>query len=96
MPQLPDAEQRLYECESNFVASYGADLERVVALKGSADHERALYMRMHLLQGVVAFHKGHRHQAKQILARAESELRVSVVSNHIKKDLQFYSLHYCN
>ena len=77
---MPDAEQRLYECESNFVASYGADLERVVALKGSADHERALYMRMHLLQGVVAFHKGHRQQAAQILARAESELKVRIGS----------------
>ena len=72
--QLPDAEQRLYECESNFVRSYGANLERVVALKGSADNEKALYVRMHLLQGIVAFHKGHRQQAAQTLARAEQEL----------------------
>ena len=83
LSQLPDAEQRLFECESNFVSSYGADLERVVAVKGAADNERALYMRMHLLQGVVAFHKGHRHQAAQILARAEGELKVSIRSIHV-------------
>ena len=60
-----------------------SNLERVVAVKGAADNERALYMRMHLLQGVVAFHKGHRHQAAQILARAEGELKVSIRSIHV-------------
>ena len=50
LSQLPDAEQRLNECEMKFQRSYGTDMQRVVAIKGSADNERALYLRLHLLQ----------------------------------------------
>ncbi|XP_075215213.1 NEDD8 ultimate buster 1-like isoform X1 [Lycorma delicatula] len=35
--QLPDAEERLKICESKFRYSYGPNLERVVALKGSSE-----------------------------------------------------------
>lgn len=75
LSQLPDAEQRLNECEIKFHKSYGTDMQRVVAIKGSADNERALYLRLHLLQGIVAFHQGHRGRAAQILLGVEANLR---------------------
>ena len=50
LSQLPDAEQRLIECKMKLQRSYGTDMQRVVAIKGSADNERALYLRLHLLQ----------------------------------------------
>ena len=48
--ELPDAYKRLADCESKFVASYGANLERVKAVKGHAGEESVLLVRMHLLQ----------------------------------------------
>ena len=35
----------------SFKKSYGEDMERVTALKGSPGWEAALYVRLHLLQG---------------------------------------------
>ncbi len=75
MSELPNAEERLSECEANFARTYGANLERLVAVKGSAENERALYLRMHLMQGIVAYHQGHRQRAADLLARAETELK---------------------
>lgn len=34
--QIPDAENRLKKCEENFHLSYGANLERLIALKGTS------------------------------------------------------------
>lgn len=31
--------------------------------------EKALFMRLHLLQGIVSFHQGHREKATQLLTR---------------------------
>ena len=64
LSQLPDAEQRLNECEVKLQRSYGTDMQRVVAIKGSADKERALYLRLHLLQGIVTFHQGTIHKGR--------------------------------
>ena len=51
--ELPMAEERLQVCEQKFKASYGADMERVAALKGSSGNEAALMARLNLVQ--VAF-----------------------------------------
>ena len=56
--ELPAADERLRRCEAKFKESYGADLERVAFLKGSAGNEMALMARLNLLQGIVAFHMG--------------------------------------
>ena len=64
LSQLPDAEQRLIECKMKLQRSYGTDMQRVVAIKGSADKERALYLRLQLLQGIVAFHQGTIHKGR--------------------------------
>ena len=59
LSQLPQAEERLSECQLRLNQSYGNNFERIEAIKGSAVHEKAVYARMHLLQGIVAFHQGN-------------------------------------
>ena len=48
--ELPDADIKLQRCEEKFKASYGSNMERVAALKGSQSNELALMARLHLLQ----------------------------------------------
>jgi len=71
---LPDAEARLEECERCFHKSYGANLERLTVLKGGSGEEAALFVRLHLLQGILAFHQQNYEQARVLLRRAENEL----------------------
>lgn len=71
---LPDAESRLRTCEESFKKSYGPNLERLRLLKGGTGKEQALLMRLHLLQGVLAFHQAKNQLCRQKLQLAESEL----------------------
>jgi len=71
---LPDAERRLKMCEECFHKSYGANLERLTVVKGGTGTEAALFVRLHLLQAVVAFHQRQNDVALSLLAKTESEL----------------------
>lgn len=71
---LPDAERRLKLCEDNFRKSYGDNFDRVVGLKGSDGNEKALVMRLHLLQAILFYHQNRRNEAQGMLSLAESEL----------------------
>ncbi|XP_044248911.1 NEDD8 ultimate buster 1 [Drosophila takahashii] len=73
--QLPDAERRLAICGRNFRRSYGENFERLYALKGKACPERALIMRLQLLQGVVMFHQNRRDEAFERFEAANILLR---------------------
>lgn len=73
--QLPNAQHRLEECEKNFHKSYGSNLERLVALKGSAGNEAALFLRLHLLQAIVLYHQGKLDAAKNLFDKVEKELK---------------------
>lgn len=75
LTQLPDAERRLIICEESFRRTYGDNMDRVRALKGNAANEKALMMRLHLLQAVVMFHQNRRSEAKGMFMLAEAELR---------------------
>ncbi|KAH8304916.1 hypothetical protein KR018_004642 [Drosophila ironensis] len=78
--QLPDAQRRLSICENNFRRSYGDNYERLYALRGPTCPERALIMRLHLLQGVLLFHQNRRDEAYEKLeeaAKSLDELRVN-------------------
>ena len=44
---MPNAQERLKECENSFKKSYGENLERVMALKGNSSNEAVLYVRTH-------------------------------------------------
>lgn len=79
--QLPDADRRLQICEKNLKKSYGEDMGRVVALKGTSGNEKALLMRLHLLQAVICFHQNRRSECEGILLLAESELRSLKISD---------------
>ena len=45
--------------------------------QGGTGTEKALFMRLHLLQGIVSFHQGQRDKAKQLLTRV-CELQLSL------------------
>uniref|UniRef100_A0A1A9WA10 UBA domain-containing protein n=1 Tax=Glossina brevipalpis TaxID=37001 RepID=A0A1A9WA10_9MUSC len=72
--QLPDAQRRLDICENNFRRSYGENLQRLINLKGEGCAEKALIMRLHLLQGVVLFHQNQHNEASEKFEIAENEL----------------------
>lgn len=80
--QLPNAQLRLEECEKAFHKSYGSNLERLVALKGSSGTEAALFLRLHLLQAIVFYHQGKFEEAKRLFNQVDSEL------NELKVDEQ--------
>ncbi|XP_017125496.1 NEDD8 ultimate buster 1 isoform X1 [Drosophila elegans] len=73
--QLPDAERRLDVCGRNFRRSYGEKFERLYLLKGKTCPERALIMRLQLLQGVVMFHQNRRDEAFERFEAASMLLR---------------------
>ncbi|GFR78199.1 NEDD8 ultimate buster 1-like [Elysia marginata] len=71
LDQLPNADARLQASEAGFKRSYGEKMERLAALKGGTGTEQALLMRLYLLQGIVAFHKGDMREAGILFKRAE-------------------------
>ncbi|CAC5368288.1 unnamed protein product [Mytilus coruscus] len=78
---LPDAEKRLNMSEDCFIRSYGSNFERLNAVKGGSGTELALFMRLHLLQGIVAFHQHRLQDARRLLSKAEFELQHLVVDS---------------
>ncbi|SPP83553.1 NEDD8 ultimate buster 1 [Drosophila guanche] len=74
--QLPDAQRRLEICEKKFGRTYGDNLESFNEMNSP---NRALIMRLHLLQGVVLFHMNRRdeaHERLELAADALAELKV--------------------
>lgn len=74
LAQAGDAAARLTRADTALARSYGRDMERVRAVKGNTANERTLLMRLHLLQGIVAYHQNRRAEAKRLLEKAEVEL----------------------
>ncbi|EDX03069.2 NEDD8 ultimate buster 1 [Drosophila yakuba] len=73
--QIPDAERRLACCSRSFRISYGENFERLYSLKGKNCPERALIMRLQLLQGVVFFHQNRRDEAFERFEAANNLLK---------------------
>ncbi|RDD45242.1 NEDD8 ultimate buster 1 [Trichoplax sp. H2] len=76
---LSDAELRLRKCAQCFSQCYGQNMERLTAIKGCHSHEIALFARLHLLQGVVAYHKGDKSTCQRLLIQAENEMEKLMV-----------------
>ncbi|XP_022098382.1 NEDD8 ultimate buster 1-like [Acanthaster planci] len=72
--ELPDAEAKLRTCEECFRRSYGDNLQRLASLKGESTRELALYVRLYLLQGILAFYQGRLDAAQALLQKAEGIL----------------------
>lgn len=95
--ELPEAEARLKKCEKVLKKSYGEDLERVVALKGSTGWEAALFVRLHLLQAIAAYHLGQIEKSKFLIDRAEGELnRLRVSDDKLAELINMGILLFCN
>ncbi|XP_033730373.1 NEDD8 ultimate buster 1-like, partial [Pecten maximus] len=86
---LPDAASRLHASEECFQRTYGNNMERLLAVKGGSGTELALFMRLHLLQGIVAFHQHEIQEANRLLGKAEEELqRLTVDGDKLTQVIQ--------
>lgn len=79
MTELPNAASRLSDCESSFVQTYGANLERLNAVKGRVGEESVLFVRMNLLQAIVQYHSGHIRKAKELFRKVDAEIKKLLV-----------------
>ncbi|CAM9622358.1 unnamed protein product, partial [Hapterophycus canaliculatus] len=75
MKNLDLASHKLAAVEKGFRKAHGEDLQRLTTLKGEYCAEKLLYVRLHLLQGVVAFLKGDVGNASALLLRARAEAK---------------------
>eukprot|EP00953_Heterococcus_sp_UTEX-ZZ885_P012605 7226-Heterococcus_DN1.PRE.1 len=86
MTNLPQAKRLLACAAQGFEHSHGADLGRLRALKGENCAEYALYARLHLLQGIVAYLSGDEGHAGVLLLRATEECnRLAVKSKDVRQ-----------
>ncbi len=76
MKRLFDAHDWLKKAEAGFIRSHGKNMERVKKLRGGFMPEKALYVRLHLLQGVVWYHMN-----AQSLGRAEMYIKTADQEN---------------
>lgn len=78
--RLAVARERLARARDGLKRSHGPNLERLRVLQGGFCPELALYVRLELLEGVVAFHSGQVDAAKRSLLSAQKkfeELQIS-------------------
>lgn len=78
--RLAVARERLARARDGLKRSHGPNLERLRVLQGGFCPELALYVRLELLEGVVAFHSGQVDAARRSLMSAQKkfeELQIS-------------------
>ncbi|XP_076255328.1 NEDD8 ultimate buster 1-like [Rhynchophorus ferrugineus] len=81
---LPEAEERLHRCEKKFQETYGTNMERLIAVKGSSGNEDCLLARLHLLQAVLLYHQNKRSESLSLLKTVQTELlKLKVNENSI-------------
>ncbi|XP_020607233.1 NEDD8 ultimate buster 1-like isoform X2 [Orbicella faveolata] len=68
---LPNAEEKLQKCKECFQRSYGQNLERLTSVRGGSGGELALFVRLHVLEAVCAYHKGDVFSTANCLDKAE-------------------------
>ncbi|CAF3173991.1 unnamed protein product [Rotaria socialis] len=73
---LQDAVERLVRCDTCFVKVYGNSFQRLKALQKDGMGHMVLFVRLHLLQAIVAYHAGRKTDAKNLLGMAEEEARM--------------------
>ncbi|CAF0942437.1 unnamed protein product [Adineta ricciae] len=71
-----DAAERLMKCDTCFVKVYGNSFQRLKALQKDGTGHMVLFVRLHLLQAIVAYHAGRKVDAKNFLGLAEEEARM--------------------
>ncbi|MCO5569930.1 hypothetical protein L7F22_023644 [Adiantum nelumboides] len=81
MARIADAGKRLYQARESLRRSHGPYLERLRTLQGGFCPELAIYVRLELLEGVVAFHTGVLEAAKRSMVSAQSKYNQLQVSD---------------
>ncbi|KAL9266341.1 NEDD8 ultimate buster 1-like protein [Drosera capensis] len=78
---LSEAGERLKKAREGIERSHGKDASRVRMLQEGSSPEIALYLRLELLEGVVAFHGGQLEKSRRLLTFAQSRLSKLQVSD---------------
>ncbi|XP_002126619.2 NEDD8 ultimate buster 1 [Ciona intestinalis] len=81
LDSLTDAKERLKTAEQFFEKSYGASLQRLMAIKGSSGHEIALFVRLYTLQGIVEYYGDNYNQSKELLSKARGYASMIMVDD---------------
>ncbi|OAE21604.1 hypothetical protein AXG93_939s1110 [Marchantia polymorpha subsp. ruderalis] len=78
---LAVARERLSMSREGLSRSHGRNLERLRVLQGGFCPELAVYVRLELLEGVVAYHSGRSEAARQSLTSAQQKFQQLQVSD---------------
>lgn len=81
MARIADAGKRLSQAREGLHKAHGPHLERLRVLQGGFRPELAIYLRLELLEGVVAFHTGLFEAAKRFMVSAQSKYNQLQVSD---------------
>ncbi|XP_062848139.1 NEDD8 ultimate buster 1-like [Trichomycterus rosablanca] len=76
---LEECKQRLHKAEDCFLKCYGEEKKRLQQIKGTTGGEEVLFLRLYLLQSLLAYWEGNETQAANKLQKVEelcSHLRV--------------------
>ncbi|KAL9249018.1 NEDD8 ultimate buster 1-like protein [Drosera capensis] len=78
---LSAAGVRLAKARKGIELAHGKDASRVRLLQGVSSPELALYLRLDLLEGIVAYYGGHLEKSRQLLISARTKLSKLEVSD---------------
>ncbi|XP_053491150.1 NEDD8 ultimate buster 1 [Ictalurus furcatus] len=68
---LKDGKERLQQAENCFLKCYGEDQQRLQNIKGNTGGEEVLFLRLYLLQSLLAYLEGNENQAAKKLKQVE-------------------------
>ncbi|TSK16088.1 NEDD8 ultimate buster 1 [Bagarius yarrelli] len=71
---LCDGKQRLQQAENCFLQCYGEEQQRLQKIKGNTGGEEVLFLRLYLLQSVLAYLDGNESQAANKLKQEREEI----------------------
>lgn len=78
---LTDAAWRLQKAAECFEKSYGKNQERLIALKGAAAPEMIIFVRLDLLNMVVAYHQANFASAKTFFSMAQDRMSTMYIQD---------------
>lgn len=92
--QLQNASQKIKTANEFLEKSYGKEMERLMKVTGGFAPQKVLYARLHLLQGIIRFHKGLFKDAISYLKQAEDEINQFRIDPNDKDFVELLSIGY--